>query len=216
MGNGASASPINALGELANQLAVGGDDEGKSSGAPVASEAAASDVTNSAGESPTTPNGPGSAVAVDETMKKVHKVRGLVIKLQNVRLDIAAQTKLMSDSKILERMVTDEAEVEKREVGTVHVSRDRSKSMEEYSDGTTIRRIDGSIERVRADGSIEQISSTNEVTVRFPNGDVAVLAEHDTLLNQKLADNTQIQVRLCCLPSRSLAALRFVCVPGRW
>jgi hypothetical protein len=130
----------------------------------------------------------------EETSMKVKEISAAVAHLQGLRDDIAAQSKLMSESPVLEQMSSDEMVVEKREAGMVHTTTDGSKSMEEYPDGTTIRRVEGSIERQFKDGTVQQISAANEVTERNAAGDLAVLAEHDTLLNQKKANGVQIQV----------------------
>ena len=187
---------MNALAEAANKIVQGGGEAGYEGKGAVGANAATTPTPDASAADSTSSALPGrtSSDTVDETMLKIHEITAMVRKLQQVRIDIAEQSKTMSESKILEKMTSDDHEVEKREVGTVHVSRDRSKSMEEYTDGTTIRRIDGSIERKRADGTIEQISTTNEVTLRTPEGDISVLAEHDTLLNQKMADGTQLSL----------------------
>lgn len=223
MGNAAVGSPVSELSSIAAKL-VHDEYEGKASSDSTGDATASPDGTSSSPSSSSSSSssasaalgtstsssttsaastagvGSGTAAVGDDegggenTLLKVHEVEALVKRLQRVRVDVEQQSKAMSESKVIEKMTSDEMEMERREIGTYHVSRDRTKSMEEYTDGTTIRRIDGSVERKKADGSIEQISSTNEVTIKTKDGDIAVLADHDTLLNQKLADGTQIQV----------------------
>lgn len=176
MGNGASASsPIAELAEVADRIALTSSRDGEYEG-----------------------KGNGNAVDADETLLKVKHVKKLVVKLQNIRKEIASQSKEMSESKILQKIsgVEQDLEIEKREHGIVRMSCDRSKSIEEYKDGTTIRRVDGTIERKLPDGTVQQISKENAVTERNCAGDISVLAEHDTLLNQKLINGTQIQTNL--------------------
>ena len=209
---GAPASVKSALGSSPNKLSSeddsgsggksGSTSESKTSfeGSSSSGKGSGSAGADYEGKGPTPDSK--SAVNADvhnETLQKINEVKTLVMSLQSVRTQIEAKSKEMSESKVLEKVTNEDLEIEKREIGTFHMSRDRSKSMEEYNDGTTIRRIDGSIERTLKDGTVEQISQTNEVTRKTAAGDVAVLAEHDTLLNQKLADGTQIQVCVCML-----------------